>query len=220
MLLCRQEKRSNMNKSKTKQPAKTRYHHGDLHTQLITTATDIINQAGVDALSLRKLAEKIGVSRTAAYHHFKDKNDLLCAIAAQGFIQWRANSESIFQNTQLSTTEKYRQFVHQYVHFATNNPSLYELMFGSVIWKSDNSTQSLRNIAYPSFQYQLEMTKLWQQQGLIAPQENSLRLAQVTWATLHGIARLLIDGIYADTSHIDEMCECVVRLFTQEKSSQ
>ncbi len=192
------------------------YHHGDLQTQLLRAATEMINQAGVEALSLRKLAEKVGVSRTAAYHHFKDKNDLLCAIAAQGFIQWQSQSEQIFQNSTLSAQEKYRQFVHQYVQFATQNPSLYELMFGSAIWKTNRSTQTLRDIAYPSFQYQLEMTKIWQQQGLIAPNENSLRLAQVTWATLHGIARLLIDGIYADTHHIEEMCECAVRLFLQQ----
>ncbi len=192
------------------------YHHGDLQTQLLRAATEMINQAGVEALSLRKLAEKVGVSRTAAYHHFKDKNDLLCAIAAQGFIQWQSQSEQIFQNSTLSAQEKYRQFVHQYVQFATQNPSLYELMFGSAIWKTNRSTKSLRDIAYPSFQYQLEMTKIWQQQGLIAPNENSLRLAQVTWATLHGIARLLIDGIYADTHHIEEMCECAVRLFLQQ----
>ena len=43
--------------------------------------------------------------------------------------------------------------------------------------------------------------------------ENSLRLAQVTWATLHGIARLVIDGIYAQANQIDEMCECAVNVF-------
>ncbi|MFT6249933.1 MAG: hypothetical protein ACJAZQ_003234, partial [Cognaticolwellia sp.] len=34
-----------------------------------------------------------------------------------------------------------------------------------------------------------------------------------TWATLHGIAQLVIDGIYADASQIDEMCQCAVDLF-------
>ena len=46
--------------------------------------------------------------------------------------------------------------------------------------------------------------------------EDTLRLSQVTWGTMHGIARLLIDGIYADRSHIDEMCDCAVNLFTQQ----
>ncbi len=41
--------------------------------------------------------------------------------------------------------------------------------------------------------------------------ESSLRLTQVTWATLHGI--LVIDGIYADASQIDTMCQCAINLF-------
>ncbi len=57
------------------------------------------------------------------------------------------------------------------------------------------------------------MTKAWQAQGLLPKEQDSLRLAQVTWATIHGMARLLIDGIYADNSHIDEMCECAVEVF-------
>jgi len=201
-------------------PTKARYHHGDLHSSLITAATIMINESGVEHLSLRKLAERVGVSRTAAYHHFKDKNDLLSAIAAQGFKAWQQRSEHIFNDLKTGSHEKYRRFVHAYVNFATENPSLYELMFGSTLWKTDSCSQTLKDIAYPSFQYQLEMTKLWQQQGLLNAQENTLRVAQVTWATLHGIARLLIDGIYADANNIDEMCECAVNLFSLHNPTQ
>lgn len=121
----------------------------------------------------------------------------------------KKKSEQIFTNTILSNREKYRTFVHQYVHFATDNPALYDLMFGSTLWKNtpldEESTKTLRDVAYPSFQYQLEMTNIWQKNNLLPNSVNTLRLAQVTWATLHGIARLLIDGIYADVGHIDEM---------------
>ena len=72
---------------------KESYHHGDLRTTLLATAASMISEAGIEGLSLRKLAERIGVSRTAAYHHFKDKNDLLSAIARQGFIAWQHQSE-------------------------------------------------------------------------------------------------------------------------------
>ena len=109
--------------------------------------------------------------------------------------------------------DKYRNFVHGYIRFAINNPSLYELMFGRIIWKDNNSTQTLRDVAYPNFNYQVQMTKIWQEKGLMAQGENTLRLAQVTWGTLHGLARLIIDGIYGDAEHIDEMCECIVNTF-------
>ncbi|AZQ85362.1 TetR/AcrR family transcriptional regulator [Colwellia sp. Arc7-635] len=193
--------------------AKTKYHHGDLRKSLVSTATKMVTEDGIEGLSLRKLAERIGVSRTAAYHHFTDKNDLLCAIAEQGFQQWHKQSSEIFSGEQLSNEEKYRNFVHSYIGFATENPSLYDLMFGRIIWKENNSTQSLKKIAYASFNYQVEMTQLWQEQGIIIQNENTLRVAQVTWATLHGIARLVIDGIYAQENQIDEMCECAVNVF-------
>lgn len=192
---------------------KTKYHHGDLRKSLVTTASEMVTEAGIEGLSLRKLAERIGVSRTAAYHHFTDKNDLLCAIAQQGFERWHQLSSEIFSQENLSNIDKYRNFVHAYIGFANDNPSLYELMFGRVIWKENNSTETLKNIAYTSFNYQVEMTKLWQEQGVINADENTLRLAQVSWATLHGIARLVIDGIYAHESQIDEMCECAVNVF-------
>ncbi|MGB1262520.1 MAG: TetR/AcrR family transcriptional regulator [Cognaticolwellia sp.] len=193
--------------------SKTKYHHGDLRKSLVSNASDMVAEGGIEGLSLRKLAERIGVSRTAAYHHFTDKNDLLCAIAEQGFQQWHQHASEIFSEEKRSNEDKYRNFVHAYIGFATQNPSLYELMFGRAIWKENNSTDSLKTIAYASFNYQVEMTKLWQEQGIIIPQENTLRLAQVTWATLHGIARLVIDGIYAQENQIDEMCECAVNVF-------
>jgi len=193
--------------------SKAKYHHGDLRQSLVANATEMVSEAGIEGLSLRKLAERIGVSRTAAYHHFADKNDLLCAIAEQGFEQWHQHASEIFTEDKLSNEDKYRHFVHAYIGFATQNPSLYDLMFGRVIWKENQSTEALKSMAYASFNYQVKMTKLWQEQGIIRADENTLRLAQVTWATLHGIARLVIDGIYAQENQIDEMCECAVKVF-------
>ena len=198
---------------------KNRYHHGDLRKSLIETASLMLKSDGVNGLSLRKLAEQVGVSRTASYHYFKDKNELLCAIAEQGFAHWQAQVEEIFKRDDVSNTNKYRQFVHDYISYANDNPELYDLMFGRTIWKQNKATQPLKEIAYPSFQRQVDMTRMWQQQGLMSANLDTLRLAQVTWGTLHGIARLLIDGIYADASHIDEMCETAVALFISDATA-
>jgi len=189
------------------------YHHGNLRNSLLTTASTILKESGIEALSLRKLAERIGVSRTAAYHHFKDKNDLLSAIAAQGFVTWQQQAEKTFDESKYSSREKYQKFVHDYVEFAHQNPAVYQLMFGSRLWKNNQSSEELKSVAYPSFQYQVTLVKNLQAKGLLPQSEDPLRLAQVTWATLHGIAQLVIDGIYADASHLDEMCQCAVNLF-------
>jgi AcrR family transcriptional regulator len=197
-------------------PNKPNYHHGDLRSTLLSAANVLLKETGIEGLSLRKLADKVGVSRTAPYHHFKDKNQLLCAIAEQGFVHWQQDAAFIFNQTGLSPKEKYRQFFHGYISYAADNPELYDLMFGRTIWKQNSATNELRDVAYPSFHHQVEMTKKWQAQGLMHRGEDTLRLSQVTWGTMHGIARLLIDGIYADRSHIDEMCDCAINLFTQQ----
>lgn len=191
------------------------YHHGDLRSTLLAVATTRINQQGIDSLSLRRLAEDAGVSRTAPYHHFKDKNALLSAIAAQGFEQWHGTAKRIFEDETLAPRERFRCFIHEYIGYAAAHPQMYELMFGRTLWQPQRASADLKAVAYPCFQFQVSMTRYWQQQGLLPDSSDALRLAQVTWGTLHGIARLLIDGIYADKSHISQMCDTAADLFMQ-----
>ncbi|NMH61310.1 TetR/AcrR family transcriptional regulator [Alteromonas ponticola] len=197
----------------------SQYHHGDLHGTLIDAASARLEKFGIAGLSLRKLAEDVGVSRTAPYHHFKDKNALLSAIAAKGFDQWHQIAVDIFEDEHLPAEQRFKDFIHAYIEFATQHPQIYELMFGQTLWGEGKASDDLRDIAYPSFQYQVSMTRLWQEKGLLPQDQQALRLAQVTWATLHGIARLIIDGIYADASHIEEMCNCAAALFMQQHAA-
>ena len=193
------------------------YHHGDLRQALLVAAKALIAEAGIENLSLRKLAERAGVSRTAPYHHFSDKNDLLCAIAAQGFLRRHQEARDTFNNSRLTAEEKFAEFICGYIKFAVNNPEEYELMFGRNIWKQKNSTQELRDVAYPCFQHQLEMVTSWQEVGLISG-DNPLRTSQVIWGAVHGIAKLWIDGIYTDSAQIEEVSLCAVKLFIKAAS--
>lgn len=193
---------------------KSNYHHGDLRPVLLETATTMLEQGGLDALSLRKIALEIGVSRTAAYHHFKDKHELLCAIAALGFERWQEEAKEIF-SSQVTKEQQVRHFVFGYLSFATKNAHLYDLMFGRTLWKEQGSNQSLKDAAYPTFQFQVEMMKHWQTLGLLPNDHSALRTSQVIWGTLHGIAKLMIDGVYTEQSSIEDMCECAIDLFLQ-----
>jgi AcrR family transcriptional regulator len=201
-----------MNSTINPQSARQGYHHGDLRQTLLASAKSLIAQAGIEGLSLRKLAERAGVSRTAPYHHFSDKNDLLCAIAAEGFRRRHRSVAQAYENPALTPREKFEEFICGYIRFAAENPEEYELMFGRSIWKQKNSTQELRDVAYPCFQHQLEMFRSWQQCGLISS-TNPLRTSQVIWGTVHGIAKLWIDGIYTDLAQVEEVSLCAVDMF-------
>lgn len=190
------------------------YHHGDLRQALLLAAKELIGEAGIENLSLRKLAERAGVSRTAPYHHFSDKNGLLCAIAAQGFRRRHQEAIDNFDNPEASQQEKFKEYICGYVRFAAAHPEEYELMFGRSIWKMKNSTQELRDVAYPCFQHQVDMVRNWQEVGLLGG-DNALRTSQVIWGAVHGIAKLFIDGIYTDAAQIEEVSLCAVKLFIQ-----
>jgi AcrR family transcriptional regulator len=206
-----------MNSATNLKGVRLSYHHGDLRQALLIAAKELIAEAGIENLSLRKLAERAGVSRTAPYHHFSDKNDLLCAIAAQGFLRRHQEARDTFNNSRLTAEEKFAEFICGYIKFAVNNPEEYELMFGRNIWKQKNSTQELRDVAYPCFQHQLEMVTSWQEVGLISG-DNPLRTSQVIWGAVHGIAKLWIDGIYTDSAQIEEVSFCAVKLFIKTAS--
>ena len=70
---------------------KADYHHGSLRQALIEAAVKTIAKHGVDALSLRELAARAGVSPGAPYHHFSNRSELLASIAEEGFMRLEAH---------------------------------------------------------------------------------------------------------------------------------
>ena len=68
-------------------PAKRPYHHVNLKQSLLDAAVALIGEVGPQAFTLREVARRAGVSHNAPYRHFRDKDDLLAEVAAQGFDQ-------------------------------------------------------------------------------------------------------------------------------------
>lgn len=185
----------------------TPYHHGDLRSALLTEASAIVREQGVDGLSLRKLAERTGVSRTAPYHHFRDKHALLCALAEQGFHQLQ-DLMAAHTHREQTLTQRLNDFVHAYLHFALEHPERYELMFGRTIWTSGEPTATLKHTAYQAFRSYLEQVQKLRADG---NDRTALRVAQTTWATLHGLCRLMLDGIYVNVGDMEEVAEQTVQ---------
>ncbi len=172
------------------------YHHGNLREALLAASVDLISQQGIQSLSLRKLAQLVGVSHTSCYHHFKDKDALLAAVAEQGFMQISEGLTAIMQNPQTPILDKLKLAVSGYVTFAVKNATQYELMFGRDLWQGENHDQFQR-VAKDSFRQYVHLFEQFQQQGILAPSENPLRIAQLLWSTLHGLAKLASDGIFS-----------------------
>lgn len=193
------------------------YHHGDLREKLLEQAVKLVSESGADAVSMRKLGEHLGVSRTALYHHFKNKEDLLSAVAAKGFADWKQTCEHLFRDDKLSEQDKLANYIKGYLNFAINHKQVYELMFGKALWLSGQSSDELKQVAYRSFEFHLELIKRWQQEGILSANEDGLRLAQVSWGALHGLSRLFIDGLYIESKNLEAMADTVFHLLTDSQ---
>ena len=196
---------------------KNSYHHGDLRQSLLTNATEIIREGGIEALSMRKLADRTGVSRTAPYHHFKDKNELLCAIAEEGFRHQEDSIHDIPKKfPKLNSLALFEQYVLAYIRFADQHPETYDLMFGKEIWKIGRPTEQLKEVSKASFHRWVHLVAQLQQREVFPEEIPPLRVAQTCWATLHGLCRLMNDGIYLDRGDLEEMGRSAVGMLVKQ----
>jgi AcrR family transcriptional regulator len=108
---------------------KFKYHHGNLREALLAAARNILETSGVDGLSLRTLAKATGVTQAAPYSHFRDKDDLLAAIAEGGF-QRLALQMAEDATGSTGTQDRIEKLATSYVRFAFENKALFQLMFG------------------------------------------------------------------------------------------
>lgn len=194
-----------------KTTGKAPYHHGDLRRSLMTEAIGIIHDDGIEALSLRKLAVRVGVSQTAIYHHFKDKQALLGALGIEGIQQFGEKVSNVLQDGSVSVEQRFESFVMAYMRFAIANPELYELMFGRTTWKLGDN-EEFKQSARATFRRYGEGLQSLQLAGTLPRDINPLRLAQVSWATLHGLCRMYIDGLAFTAQDVEEITRYAVSL--------
>lgn len=215
------------------------YHHGDLRDSLLKQGLILLQEVGVEDISLRQLAERVGVSTPALYHHFKNKQELLYAL---GILCVDRFEQALFEDLpdSLSATmdgglqgstpdaaspqrqpgpaDHLQSIVLAYVRFALQNPELYELLFGRRMWKTGDDS-AFHQYAKKSFR-KLSARLMASQQGrTLRADINPLRVAQVGWATVHGLCRMYNDGLAFSSETIEDIalyaCQMLERaLFT------
>lgn len=155
------------------------YHHGNLRAALLKAAGRLLEDKGPDALSLRDVARRLGVSHNAPYRHFATREDLLAALAAEGF---RALQEATGKARAAAKADAIDNMGLAYIEFALTNPQRYRLMFGGAKGQSAELSES----AKAAFM-QLAGTS----NARFGPAQ-ALAAARA-WAFVHGVAHLLLD---------------------------
>jgi AcrR family transcriptional regulator len=168
-----------------------RYHHGDLRQALIHAALLTIDHHGVEALTLRAVGATLGVSRTALYRHFADKDTLLAAVAAEGFRTLHAALVEAWDEEGRGLAGLRAQGL-AYVTFGTTHPSHYRVMFGGYVAGAGKGSD-LEEAGQAAFMALLDALVELQQQGLCR-RDDPLMQARYVWGTVHGITMLLMAG--------------------------
>lgn len=167
------------------------YHHGNLRRVLIDTAVHLISEQGAEALSLRKIAKRAGVSHAAPYRHFKDKNAILAAVARQGFDMMLKTTQERIARNHGTELDHFAICGLSYIDFALHYPSHYRVMFGT---RTDDSyfTKEFIPESIPVFQLLQDKIMVCQNKGLLKSGDPG-EMALAAWSIVHGFAMLRID---------------------------
>ena len=163
------------------------YHHGDLRDALVQAALREAERGGPEAISIKALATKLGVSQPAPYRHFADREALLEAVTAEAFRQFSATlRESIAKPSKRS---KLSRFAQATLAFGLRRNGIYRLMFASRTMACSPKGGELHNAAMETFALLME--------ALEAPAVGLIRErhALKIWAALHGVVMLADQGL-------------------------
>ena len=112
---------------------KLSYHHGDLKAELVQKGLKILDSDGFEGFSLRKAAKACGVSQTAPYRHFKNKDELIAEIMKQALGAFNESLAAAVYKYPESPINQIREMGVAYVRFFLENPHYLRLLFLSDI---------------------------------------------------------------------------------------
>ena len=168
------------------------YHHGNLRPALLEAARGLINESGVEALTLRAVARRAGVTTGAPYHHFADKAELVAALARQSLDEL----DQLFSTTIEGISDPRAQLQAiglAYVLYAIDHPAEFRLMFrpelGTPLDFGDPA-------AAPVFRVLVRVVHACRAAAGRSDDDHDVA-AIAAWSLVHGLAALLVDGSLA-----------------------
>jgi AcrR family transcriptional regulator len=153
---------------------------------LLQAAIQLIAEVGPAGFTLREVARRAEVSHNAPYRHFPDREDLLAAVAAQGF---RELDEAMLAavRQQRSSVGRLKRAGLAYVEFALRRPEHFTVMFDAAV--SKHKTSDSAEAAERAFETLVSLVKSCQDDGRL-PSGDLHQFALLAWSMVHGIAKL------------------------------
>lgn len=153
---------------------------------IVTTAQQLAEAEGWDAVTTRRLAEAVDYSQPVLYSHFSSKDAIMAAVAARGFAMLAGDLRAA-RNTATQPPQALASVAKAYAAFAEQRPALYDAMFTHPVdlpFASPEAPDALR----------AGFDELRQTLGPLAEEDDVDTLVETFWAALHGLLSLTRNG--------------------------
>lgn len=183
------------------------YHHGNLRRAVLDQAAVVVRDRGAAELSLRELAATIGVTHAAPRRYFAGRQELLDALAVEGFVRLGARLREAIDASP-DPRAQMRSIARIYLDFMTSEPNLAELMFAH---KHGPDGDAVGESAEAAFAPILQVFQRSETQDL-SPSGREERMSLTFLAALQGLAGLVNCGI-VPVGRLGELIDEAVELF-------
>lgn len=188
------------------------YHHGDLKAELIQKGIEILNDEGYEGFSLRKVAKACGVSQTAPYRHFKDKNAMASEIVNHALGKFNESLAAAVNKHPDNTGDQIKEMGVAYVQFFIENPQYLHLLFLSdtrmvpaeVLCGAENHNQE--GHPFTTFISAVQRYK----DSSPGDKRDFGELLITWWGLVHGIAVLAVRGEIPDGYNVSEIISRII----------
>lgn len=170
------------------------YHHGNLRVALVDAAAAIIREESASALTLRGVANAVGVSHAAPYRHFSDKASLVAAVAARGIhAMTNAMEDAVAAIDGPGPLERYQAIGIAYVVYAWRHPEHYRVMFDDAVSDRDEFPE-VHEAKERCYALLRQAIADGQAMGTIRERDPD-EFALLSWSLVHGLSALILNGL-------------------------
>ncbi len=181
--------------------SKRPYHHGHLAESLLDAVDEIATQFGLEAVTLRGCAKRVGVSPAAAFRHYTDKRALLTAFATRALNQIADAMDTAKNVAQKQGDNEFGAVGMAYIEFALNKPAFFRAMWREeAIYSQDTDYIAATDLLAGYLKGGFVKTIIDDDPSSFSPQE------LLAWSSVHGLANLFVDGpVGKDKDHDEKL---------------
>lgn len=178
-----------MSTTSTGSESRRDYHHGDLSRAIKAATLATIETEGLEAVSLRAIARRLGVSEAAPYHHFSSKDELLAQLAAEAYREFGERLAGAIEAAGKDPYDRLAALASAYIGFGLERRGRFRLMFGEHML--DLAAQASTRIDGQSSRLLLRDVVAACLEGTAL---DALSIERATWALVHGVTWLVAEA--------------------------